>query len=116
MEDHCIAIEKVINNAKAGDTYLIGGQETETNNLEVARQILKALKKPESLLEFVKDRPGHDRKYAVDWSKAKKELKWQPKRNFNERLADTVQWYDNNRWYWEKQKKEVESFYEKIKR
>lgn len=114
--DHCTAIEKVIKKGKIGETYLIGGQTEETNNLKIAQLILKFLEKPQSLIQFVTDRPGHDRKYAVDWSKAKKELKWSPAKDFEERLFETVEWYNNNRWYWEDQKKEVESFYDKIKR
>ena len=116
VEDHCTAIEKVIKKGKVGETYVVGGQTEETNNLEVSELILEYLDKPSSLIEFVKDRPGHDRKYAVSWKKIKKELGWKPKKNFRERLKETVEWYTENEWYWRPQKEEVESFYDKIKR
>ena len=116
VEDHCTAIEKVIKKGKDGETYLVGGQKEETDNLTIAETILEILEKPKSLIEFVSDRPGHDRKYAVDWAKIRRDLKWKPKINFRDRMEETVGWYTENEWYWRPQKKEVEKFYDKIKR
>ncbi len=116
VDDHCTAIEKVINKGVVGETYLVGGGKEEINNLKIAEMILEILEKPKSLIEFVNDRPGHDRKYAVDWSKIRRDLKWKPEKEFRERLEETVKWYMENEWYWKPQKEETEKFYEKIKR
>jgi dTDP-glucose 4,6-dehydratase len=70
-------------------------------NIDVVKKILKLLDKGEDMIEYVKDRPGHDRRYAVDWSKIKNELGWEPQHNFEEWLVKTVDWYKNNRQWWE---------------
>ncbi len=101
VEDHCRAIDLILQKGKAGDTYVIGGLTEDINNLEVIKKIIKLLEKDENLIEFVKDRPGHDRRYAIDWSKIKNELGWQPLHNFDEWLEKTVQWYKENREWWE---------------
>jgi len=111
--DHVSAIERVLEDGKPGDTYLVGGLTEDVNHLELAKKILKMFGKGEEMIEFVKDRPGHDRRYAVDWSKIKKDLDWEPKYSFDEWLEKTVQWYKDNRWWWEELKKEAEEFYKK---
>jgi len=100
--DHCRAIEAVIKKGKEGETYIVGGQLDETNNLEIAKEILNAFDMDESKLTFVKDRKGHDRRYAVDWRKIKNELGWKPIYNFEEGINKTVEWYRQNKWWWKK--------------
>ena len=98
--DHCRAIDLVLNKGKTGETYCVGGLTEDVNNLTVIKKILKILGKDEDMIEFVKDRPGHDRKYAIDWSKIKNELNWQPEHNFDEYLSKTVEWYKTNEKWW----------------
>ncbi|MBU0572440.1 dTDP-glucose 4,6-dehydratase [Patescibacteria group bacterium] len=112
VEDHCSAIDAVLQNKKK-TTYLIGGLTNDINNLEVAQKLLEIFGKDESWIKFVKDRPGHDRRYAIDWSKAKKELGWKPKHNFDTWLVRTVKWYKDNEWWWRPLKEESEKLYEK---
>jgi len=100
VEDHCRAIDAVLQDGKVGETYLVGGMEKLIPNIEVARKILKILGKGEEFLEFVKDRPGHDRKYDVDYSKIKNELGWEPQHSFDEWLEKTVAWYKDNENWW----------------
>lgn len=104
VEDHCRAIEKVLQDGNAGETYCVGGLTSDISNLEVIRKILGILKKDESRICHVKERPGHDRKYAIDWSKIKKELGWQPLHGFDTWLLATVEWYKKNTKWWEKLK------------
>lgn len=113
VEDHCWAIDLVVTKGKAGKTYCVGGQTKETNNLEIVEKVLKLLNKDKSYIEFVKDRPGHDRKYAVDWGKIKKELSWKPRYDFDTWLKKTVDWYKNNEWWWRPLKTRAESIYKK---
>lgn len=100
VEDHARAIEAVLQKGQAGQTYLVGGMTELIPNIEVAKAILKILGKDDSFIEFVKDRPGHDRKYDVDFSKIKSELDWQPLHRFDEWLEKTVEWYSENEWWW----------------
>jgi len=93
VEDHCRAIEAILLNGQIGETYLVGGEEI--SNLNLIKKILTILNKPETLLTYVKDRPGHDRRYAVDYSKIQKELNWSPKINLNTGLQETINWYKN---------------------
>lgn len=95
VEDHCSAIFKVLLEGKFGEIYNIGGN-SEISNVELANKLLTMLKKPESLIKFVKDRPGHDLRYAINHTKITKELDWKPKVKFEEGLKRTVQWYTNN--------------------
>lgn len=111
VEDHITAIEKVLNDGKIGQTYLVGGLMEDISNLEVAKKVIKLLGGGEDKLEFVKDRLGHDRRYAVDWTKIQKDLGWEPKHNFDEWLEKTVTWYKENKWWWEDLKKETDNFY-----
>ena len=94
VEDHCRGIDLILKKGKIGETYCIGG-ESERANIKVVKQILKTVDRPESLIEYVKDRPGHDRRYAIDGRKIKKlgfKLKW----NFEKGLKDTIEWYQKN--------------------
>ena len=93
--DHVSALEKVLFKGKNGETYNIGGGK-ELANIEIAKAILGALKKPVSLIKYVPDRPGHDRRYALDSSKSKKELGWRPRYDFDKMLKETVRWYQDN--------------------
>ena len=102
VEDHCRAIELILQKGKLGETYLIGGQTEDISNLEVAKKILRIMNKTETQIEYVKDRPGHDRRYAVDWSRINQELGWKPEHNFDEYLRITVDWYKNNQEWWKK--------------
>jgi dTDP-glucose 4,6-dehydratase len=101
VEDHCRAIDVVLSSGKIGETYLVGGMTQLAPNIEIARKIIKLLGKNEDAIEFVKDRPGHDRKYDVDWSKINRELGWKPLHSFDEWLEKTVIWYQENRSWWE---------------
>ncbi len=101
VEDHCEAIDLIIHKGKIGGTYCIGG-DCEKPNIEVARKILGLLKKNEDMIEYVKDRPGHDRRYAMDFSKIKNELGWEPKTSFEDGIRKTVEWYKNNQDWWKK--------------
>jgi dTDP-glucose 4,6-dehydratase len=115
VEDHVRAIEAVLVKGESGQTYCVGGLKKDVNNLALAKIILKIMDKdPKEWLEFVPDRAGHDRRYAVDWGKINKNLGWQPKYNLEEGLTKTVDWYKNNRPWWEKKKKEAEIFYQKL--
>jgi dTDP-glucose 4,6-dehydratase len=107
VEDHCRAIDLILNKGQVGQTYLIGGLTEDISNFDIIKRILKIMGKDESVIEFVKDRPGHDRRYAIDWSTINKELGWKPERNFDEYLKITVDWYINNQPWWEKLKNRV---------
>lgn len=98
VEDHCRAIDVVLHKGEPGQVYNIGGRN-EWRNIDIVKLILKELGKPESLIEFVKDRPGHDRRYAIDAAKIKKELGWEPATQFPEGIKKTIRWYrDNAAW------------------
>jgi len=114
VEDHCRAIDLILQKGKTGETYCVGGLTEDISNLEVIKKIIKLLGKNESYIEFVKDRLGHDRRYALDWSKIKNELGWQPLHNFDERLEKTVNWYKENQDWWKRVKNgEYQKYYEK---
>jgi len=100
VEDHARAVEAVLLKGKIGETYCVGGMTAEISNLEVAKKIIKILGKSEDQIELVKDRPGHDVKYAIDWSKIKSELGWQPEHDFEQALEQTVSWFRENEWWW----------------
>jgi len=104
VEDHCQAIDLILQKGKIGETYLIGGLTVDISNIEIVKKILKIMKKDESEIEFVKDRPGHDRRYAIDWSKINRELGWKPEHNFDEYLKLTVDWYLKNQDWWRRLK------------
>jgi dTDP-glucose 4,6-dehydratase len=98
VEDHVRALEAVVEKGRIGERYCIGGEPK--MNLEVARTILKILGKGENLLQFVPDRPGHDRKYVSASAKIKRDLKWRPLHTFEERLRYTIGWYQENQVWW----------------
>lgn len=101
VSDHCRGIELVLEKGRVGEVYNIGGVN-EKPNIEVLQLLLKILDKPSSLLCHVEDRPGHDRRYAIDSTKIRSELGWEPQISFEEGLAATVQWYLENRSWWER--------------
>ncbi len=114
VEDHCSAIDLIIRNGKDGEVYNIGGHNERTN-LEVVKTILKALNKPESLITFVSDRKGHDLRYAIDPTKIETELGWKPKYTFDTGIPVTIEWYLNNREWWENIiNGEYQNYYEKM--
>lgn len=93
--DHNIGVDKIVREGKVGEVYNLGGH-SERTNLDVVKTILKQLNKPESLIKFVSDRPGHDLRYAIDSSKAERELNWDRTYNFEDGIKETVDWYLNN--------------------
>ncbi len=111
VSDHCRAIDTILHSGKSGETYLVGGDNHKTNNLDIARMLLKIFGRDESYIEFVTDRKGHDRRYAIDFSKIKKELGWEPSKNFEGQLLETVNWYKANESWWREIKEESEKFY-----
>ena len=112
--DHCRAVELVFLKAAPGSTYCVGGMTEDVNNLEVAQKVIKLLGKNEAdSIEFVTDRPGHDRRYAVDWAKINKDLGWEPQHNFDSWLEKTVTWYKDNEAWWKPLKEKSESIYKK---
>ncbi|HAI22470.1 TPA: dTDP-glucose 4,6-dehydratase [Candidatus Collierbacteria bacterium] len=112
--DHCRAIDLVFLKAAPGSTYCVGGMTKDVNNLEVAQKVIKLLGKNEAdSIEFVTDRPGHDRRYAVDWTKINKDLGWSPQYDFDSWLEKTVNWYKENETWWKPLKEKSESIYKK---
>lgn len=95
VDDHSRGIDFILNKGKVGDTYCLGGNSEKTN-LEVVRLLLQYLNKDESYIEYVKDRPGHDRRYAIDFMKAKHDLGWEPRISFEDGLKNMVDWYLSN--------------------
>ena len=100
VSDHCEAIDLIIHKGRVGEVYNVGGHNERTN-LEVVKTILKALNKPESLIKYVTDRPGHDLRYAIDPTKLETELGWKPKYTFDTGIQMTIEWYLNNKEWWE---------------
>lgn len=113
VKDHCAGIYQVWKKGRIGEVYNLGGR-CEKTNLELTHTLLQALNKPTSLIRYVKDRPGHDRRYAIDCSKAEKELGWTPAIQFTDGLKQTVQWYlDNQEWVARVRSGEYLKYYEK---
>lgn len=114
VDDHSRALMSILEAGRFGEVYNIGGApESERENIDVTKLILKALGKSESLLRYVEDRKGHDRRYAVDYSKIEAELGWKPKVNFEQGLEQTINWYLNNHSWWNRVKSgEYTRFYE----
>jgi len=111
VDDHCAGIDTVLQHGKPGEAYNLGG-ENEQHNIDVVHKMLKLLNKPESLIRSVEDRPGHDRRYALDNSKSR-QLGWSPQGGFDEALECTVRWYQSNEWWWRKIKSgEYRQYYE----
>jgi dTDP-glucose 4,6-dehydratase len=101
VEDHCRGLLAALERGRAGQVYNFGAS-SERPNIEIVKAVLRLLGKPESLIQYVKDRPGHDRRYAIDASKARRELGWTPGHRFEEALARTVEWYREHRGWWER--------------
>jgi dTDP-glucose 4,6-dehydratase len=99
VEDHCRAVEMVLKFGKPGEIYNISSGSEKTN-LEVVKTILESLGKDQSGIEFVEDRPGHDLRYSLDSSKLRREMDWKPKRNFEQGIRETVEWYGKNKNWW----------------
>lgn len=113
VKDHCRGLDLLLHRGQAGKVYNIGGIK-DVPNLEIARKILTFMGKPFSLITFVKDRPGHDRRYAIDSSLIERDLGWKPKVALDEGLKDTIAWYINNKPWWDKIKSgEYQEYYEK---
>lgn len=110
-EDHSSAVWKILTEGELGETYLIGA-DGEKNNIDVLRAILAAMGKDADDFDWVRDRPGHDRRYAIDSSRLRRELGWQPKHtDFAEGLQDTIQWYEDNEDWWRPAKEATEAKY-----
>ncbi|WP_150270357.1 dTDP-glucose 4,6-dehydratase [Paenibacillus tepidiphilus] len=99
VEDHCSAIDLVIHNGVIGEVYNIGGNNERTN-VHIVKTILQELGKPESLITYVQDRPGHDRRYGIDPTKITRELGWKPKHTFETGIKETIRWYLDNQEWW----------------
>ena len=104
VDDHCRGIHAALMNGKSGEVYNIGGGR-ELTNLEITHLILEAMGADESSIEYVEDRKGHDLRYSVDWTKINRELGYEPQVKFEDGLRDTIEWYRNNRAWWEPLKK-----------
>lgn len=114
VADHCSAILAVLERGRPGEAYNVGGN-AEMENLHVVRRILAEVGRPESLIKFVKDRPGHDRRYAIDASKIRRELGWQPAQSFDRGIAETVRWYLGNQDWWRRVKAgEYRNYYDRM--
>lgn len=100
VEDHCRAIDAILKKGTIGKTYLVGGLTDDISNIDVVKKILKIMGKGEDMIEYVKDRPGHDRRYAIDWSTIKNELGWAPAYTFDQALEQTIAWYQENAQWW----------------
>ena len=110
VEDHCAAIWKIILNGKRGNSYNISGK-SELNNITIVRQILKIMGKSFDLINYTKDRPGHDFRYSLDSSKIEKQLKWKRKYSFQKGLEETIDWYLKNQNWGKNISKKVISAY-----
>jgi dTDP-glucose 4,6-dehydratase len=100
VEDHCKAIDMIIHADCVGEVYNVGGHN-EMANIDIVKLILKELGKPESLIEFVEDRKGHDRRYAIDPTKIKTQLGWEPETKFENGIVKTIKWYLDHKDWWE---------------
>lgn len=103
VKDHCSAIDLIIREGEIGETYCIGGGN-EISNLKLTEKILDLMYLRKDMIDFVPDRAGHDFRYAIDYSKINSKLGWEPKKNFDEGLKETIEWYTNNKDWWKKLK------------
>jgi dTDP-glucose 4,6-dehydratase len=114
VRDHCTALDRVLHDGKAGEVYNIGARQEKTN-LEITRLILRMLGKDESLITYVADRPGHDRRYAIDPVKIESELSWKPEIRFEDGMRETVDWYlRNTAWVEHVKSGAYRSYYERM--
>ncbi|OGK13413.1 dTDP-glucose 4,6-dehydratase [Candidatus Roizmanbacteria bacterium RIFCSPLOWO2_01_FULL_38_12] len=114
VEDHCRAIDLILHRGKVGETYLVGGLTEDISNLEVIKKIVSIMKKEENMIEYVKDRPGHDRRYAINSGKIRETLGWEPQYDFDHALELTVNWYKENPEWWKNVKSgEYKEYYKK---
>ncbi|MFA6995480.1 MAG: dTDP-glucose 4,6-dehydratase [Patescibacteria group bacterium] len=104
VDDHNRGVDLIIKKGRIGETYCLGGNN-ETSNLELTKLILELMGQPTTKMEYVADRLGHDRRYAIDYTKAQTELSWQPQINFLDGLKNTIKWYQDNEAWWKKIKK-----------
>jgi dTDP-glucose 4,6-dehydratase len=113
VEDNCSGILAVLERGRVGEIYNLGGRDIE-ENLAMSKRVLRAMGKPDTLLAFVKDRPGHDRRYALDCKKVEEELSWKPTISLDEGLRQAIKWYESNaEWLTSLQAGEYRSYYEK---
>jgi len=114
VTDHCRAVEAVLDKGKIGETYCIGGLTEDISNKQVLEKIVKLMDTSfDKSVETIKDRPGHDRKYSIDWSKIKKELGWEPTGDFDTHLKETIQWYKDNQSWWKPLKADSKKYFKK---
>lgn len=111
VQDHCSAIERILEKGKLGETYLIGGKHEEVSNLDLIKMILEIMGKDDSMIEFISDRPGHDRRYSIDWSKIHQELDWEPQVALREGLEKTVAWFQANESWWRPLKEKNQQYF-----
>lgn len=114
VEDHCEAIDLILQKGTGGETYLVGGMNQDIANVDIVKKILHLMGKDETLIEYVKDRPGHDRRYAIDWTKMNREMGWSPKHSIDDGLQQTIEWYKTNEDWWKKIKSgEYQKYYKR---
>lgn len=114
VEDHCSAIDVILHKGTIGRTYLVGGLTEDIPNIEIVKRILHIMGKTDAEIEYVKDRPGHDRRYAIDWSTIQNELGWSPAYSFDKALEATVAWYREHEGWWKHIKSgEYQQYYKK---
>lgn len=112
VQDHCRGIDDVLNKGKAGETYLFGGLYKDISNLDLIKMIIKLMNKDESAIEMVKDRPGHDRRYSVDFSATEKALDWRPSVDLETGLKRTIEWYQHNEAWWRPLKENNQAYFQ----
>lgn len=113
VEDHCRAIDLILQKGQVGETYFVGPDNPELTNLEVIKKLLGIMKFGEDQIEFVKDRPGHDQRYAMDWTKIKEDLSWNPSKSLDESLQEMVNWYRANELWWKPLKEKNSEYFAK---
>jgi dTDP-glucose 4,6-dehydratase len=114
VEDHCRAIDAVLTHGKVGETYCVGGGKKDISNIEVITRIVQHMGATSDQIEYVKDRPGHDRRYAIDWTKIHRELGWEPLHDFDTWLTHTIDWYKTHEAWWRRVKSgQYQSYYQK---
>lgn len=111
VQDHCAAIEAVLLHSPVGETYTVGGLKDDVSNLEVIQMILRLMGHSSEMIEYVKDRPGHDRRYAVDWTKIHQQLNWAPSVTLEEGLTKTIAWYQAHPEWWQPLKQKSAGFF-----